>query len=85
MAKQFIEPIGSIKFPGIVNPESIFPHLVILANALHGRFEIENDMHNDYYVEGYEDKTQFYFEMLKRYFPDFDFDVGKWREEMGED
>jgi hypothetical protein len=86
--KQKIEPPGdfSIKSPGIFHPHNPFPNMVIMANALGNNFEIVNDCdENTYYADGYEDKTDYFYDMLKRYFPNYDFDKAEWKKEMGED
>lgn len=59
--------------PGIFHPFNPFPNIVMLANSHGCRFEIVNDQDDIYYEEDYEDVTEYYFEMLKRYFPEYDF------------
>jgi len=79
--KEVIKPPHkfSIKFPGIINPNNPFSNMVILANAIGGEFEIVNDGNEDiFYDEDYTDVTDEYFEMLKKYFPNYDFDKAQW-------
>lgn len=69
----------SIKFPGICHPHNPFPNMVILANSLGGNFEIVNDCDDEtYYADGYKDVTDYYFEMLCNYWPDYDFKKAEW-------
>ena len=72
----------SIKSPGIFHPHNPFPHMVVMANSLGENFEIVNDTDEQvYYSEEYEDMTDYYFEMLCRYFPEYDFQKAVWKDE----
>jgi hypothetical protein len=82
--KEIIEPPEdfSIKFPGIIHPHNPFSMMVVMANALGSNFEIVNDCdENTYYANGYKYMTDHYFEMLCKYFPDYDFKQAEWKEE----
>jgi hypothetical protein len=83
--KEIIKPPGafSIKFPGIFYPTNPFPNIVIMANALGSNFEIVNDGYeNIYYDEGYKDRTDYYFNLLKEYYPEYDWHKARWKKDQ---
>lgn len=60
----------SIKSPGIFNPESPFPAMVIMMNSLGYNYElISDDNENEYYNEKLKDITEEVYNKLLHYYP----------------